>query len=115
MNILCIRLVGLIVIFGIIFHLAVEYGNLGIFTGAVNEEYGTLADALYYSFTTYTTVGYGDIALDGQLVFLAAVEAVTGTVLMASSAAIVFIMLQKYLTNHGTKAPSHQSADSSED
>ena len=42
---------------------------------------GTLTDAAYFSFTTYTTLGFGDIEPTGHLRFLAGIESLTGLVL----------------------------------
>ena len=42
---------------------------------------GTSTDAAYFSFTTYTTLGFGDIEPTGHLRFLAGIESLTGLVL----------------------------------
>ena len=36
---------------------------------------GTLLDCVYFSFTTYTTLGFGDIAPHGEVRYLAGLEA----------------------------------------
>ena len=53
----------------------VRDGGFGDLTGSFD---GSLVDSIYFSFTNYTTVGYGDIAPQGSLRFLAGVEAITG-------------------------------------
>jgi hypothetical protein len=47
-------------------------------------------DCVYFSFVTYTTLGYGDIFPAGALRFLAGVEAITGLVLITWTASFLF-------------------------
>lgn len=56
----------------------------------------TQADCLYFSFTTYTTLGYGDIEPFGGIRFLAGVESLTGLVLITWTASFLFIEMQRY-------------------
>lgn len=57
---------------------------------------GGFLDCVYFSFTNYTTLGYGDIEPIGNLRFLAGLEALTGLVLITWSASFMFIEMQKY-------------------
>jgi hypothetical protein len=57
---------------------------------------GSLLDSAYFSLTTYTTVGYGDIQPTGDLRFLAGLEGLTGLVLITWSASFLFIEMQKF-------------------
>ena len=57
---------------------------------------GSLLDCVYFSFTNYTTLGYGDVEPIGDLRFLAGLEALTGLVLITWSASFMFIEMQKY-------------------
>jgi inward rectifier potassium channel len=78
-------------VFSVVFFInclfAVVYFNIGIehFTGiTANTWYGQLLKCLFFSFQTFTTVGYGYIAPTGFLVnFLAAFEALTGLMVFA--------------------------------
>ncbi|GAA0847308.1 potassium channel family protein [Marinobacter szutsaonensis] len=57
---------------------------------------GTLLDCVYFSFTTFTTLGYGDIEALGPLRFLTGVEGLTGLVLITWSASFLFVEMQRY-------------------
>ena len=57
---------------------------------------GSLMDCVYFSFTTFTTLGFGDIKPIGNLKFLTGLEALTGLVLITWTASFLFIEMQKY-------------------
>lgn len=57
---------------------------------------GSLLDCVYFSFTTFTTLGYGDIEAYGVLRFLTGIEALTGLVLITWSASFLFLEMQRY-------------------
>jgi len=57
---------------------------------------GTLLDSVYFSFTTFTTLGYGDIEALGQLRYLTGIEALTGFLLITWSASFLFLEMQRY-------------------
>ena len=56
---------------------------------------GTLTDAAYFSFTTYTTLGFGDIEPTGHLRFLAGIESLTGLVLITWTASFLYLEMRK--------------------
>lgn len=85
-----------ILIFGLAFYLKVNNGNFGSLSG---NFYGSFWDCVYFSFTNYTTLGFGDIQPHGHLRFLAGVEAVTGLVLITWSASFMFIEMQRFWRN----------------
>lgn len=60
---------------------------------------GSLLDCAYFSFTTFTTLGYGDIEALGVLRFLTGIEALTGLVLITWSASFLFVEMQRYWPN----------------
>lgn len=67
-----------------------EFGNLsGEFTN-------TLLDCVYFSFSTYTSLGIGEIYPTGHLRFLAGLEVLTGLVLITWTASFMFIEMQKF-------------------
>ncbi|HEC04913.1 MAG TPA: two pore domain potassium channel family protein [Thiothrix sp.] len=57
---------------------------------------GSLIDSAYFSFTTFTTLGFGDIAPYGELRFLVGIEAVTGLVLITWTASFLYVEMQRY-------------------
>ena len=54
--------------------------------------------AVYFSFVTMTTVGYGDVTLTGDWRLLAALQGMNGMLLSGLSAAFLFAILQHYWT-----------------
>lgn len=73
--------------------LAVDSGYLGHVAGV--QRLG-LADALYVSAATYTTVGYGDLAPVGPIRLIMGLEALTGFLLLTWSASFTFLEMQRY-------------------
>jgi len=57
---------------------------------------GSLMDCVYFSFTTFTTIGFGDIEPFGHLRYLTGIEALTGLVLITWTASFLFVEMQKY-------------------
>lgn len=57
---------------------------------------GSLMDCVYFSFTTFTTLGFGDIQPIGELRYLTGIEALTGLVLITWTASFLFIGMQNY-------------------
>ena len=53
-------------------------------------------DYIYFSFMTYTTVGYGDLVPLGPIRFIAATEALNGWVLLGWSASFTFLEMQRF-------------------
>ena len=82
-----------ICLFGLAFYLMVRAGGFGDLAGSFD---GSLVDSIYFSFTNYTTVGYGDIAPQGSLRCLAGVEAITGLSLITWSASFMFMEMTQF-------------------
>lgn len=82
-------------IFALAYYFMLKFPNLGSVTGAASD-HGLLLDSVYLLFVTYTTVGYGDIVVDGYLRYLTRIEALTGLILITWSASFLFIEMQKY-------------------
>lgn len=57
---------------------------------------GSLADCIYYSFTTYTTLGFGDIEPFGSVRYLTGIESLTGLVLITWTASFLYIEMRQY-------------------
>ena len=56
---------------------------------------GTFFDCVYYSFSTFSTLGYGDIVPLGVLRYLTGIEALTGLVLITWSASFLYVEMQR--------------------
>lgn len=74
------------------YYFLVQTPRFGSLIGATHN---TLLDCVYFSFTCYTSVGFGDIQPLGNLRFLSGLEALTGLVLIAWTASFMFIEMQK--------------------
>lgn len=57
---------------------------------------GSLLDCVYFSFTTYTTLGTGDIEPHGDLRYLTGLESLTGLVLITWSASFLYLEMTRY-------------------
>lgn len=77
--------------FGYYFMLHTE--GFGSLSGNINN---SLLDCGYFSFTTYTTLGFGDIEPSGYIRFLTGFESLTGLILITWSASFLFIEMQRY-------------------
>ncbi len=81
---------------------AIGFGQLdgvsdfGMIVHTVAAEPSTWLDYVYFSFITYTTVGYGDMIPRGPIRFVAATEALTGWVLLGWSASFTFLEMQRF-------------------
>lgn len=57
---------------------------------------GTLLDCAYFSFTTFTTLGIGDVAPHGEVRYLVGLEALTGFVLITWTASFLYLEMTRY-------------------
>jgi len=57
---------------------------------------GSLLDCVYFSFTTYTTLGTGDIEPIGDLRYLTGLESLTGLVLITWTASFLYLEMTRY-------------------
>lgn len=80
-------------IFAISFFLMHRSSNWGHLEGNFD---GSLLDCVYFSFTSYTTLGTGDIVPLGDLRFLAGLESLTGLVLITWSASFLYLEMTRY-------------------
>lgn len=69
-------------------------GEHGQLQGEVSEP--GFRQSFYYSAVTFTSLGYGDITPSGNLRLVAAVEALTGLVLITWTASYTFLVMQRY-------------------
>jgi len=77
---------------------------IGIYGVVISHKFGelvgpikeTFLDCVYFSFTCYTTLGFGDVHPVGNIRFLTGLEALTGVVLIAWTSSFMFIEMQKF-------------------
>lgn len=61
----------------------------------------SMHEAIYFSFVTFTTLGYGDITLSGDHRVLSGIEALNGILLVGWSTAVLFAVVQRIWQNIG--------------
>lgn len=65
--------------------------------GAIsNDPHPHIFDVVYMSATTFSTVGYGDLAPRGPLRFLFGTEALTGFVMITWSASFTYLEMERH-------------------
>jgi hypothetical protein len=70
-------------------HHADDWGSLtGDFTGS-------FIDCVYFSFTVFSTLGFGDIEPEGDLRYLTGIESLTGLVLITWTASFLLLEMQR--------------------
>ena len=79
-------------IFGLTFWLLDQWPSLGQLDGVFNE--GAF-DFVYYSVTTFTTIGFGDVVPTGAIRILTGTEALVGLSLITWSASLAFLEMQR--------------------
>lgn len=57
---------------------------------------GSLFDCAYFSFTTFTTLGFGDIEPTGNLRYLTGIESLIGLVLITWTASFLYLEMRRY-------------------
>ena len=83
-------------LFAFAYYVLVRTALFGSFVGMSGEQLNQLDECVYFSFVTYTTLGYGDVIATGPLRFLAGMESLTGLVLITWTASFLFIEMQQY-------------------
>jgi hypothetical protein len=74
------------------YYYMVHQGDFGVLEGQFDK---SLMDCSYFSFVSYTSLGFGDIVAKGDIRFLSGLEALTGLVLISWTASFMFIEMQK--------------------
>ncbi len=63
--------------------------------------------AFYFSMVTFTSVGYGDIVLDGSWRMLASIQGANGVIIFGWTTALIFSYIQRIYMHSATVAPDH--------
>ncbi|CAC9541499.1 hypothetical protein BHECKSOX_2339 [Bathymodiolus heckerae thiotrophic gill symbiont] len=80
-------------LFALAYFLMIQNEAWGLIQGNFD---GSLMDSLYFSFTNFTTLGFGDIEPFGAIRFLVGMEALVGFVLITWSASFLYYEMQRY-------------------
>jgi hypothetical protein len=65
------------------------------------DAFASMQEAIYFSFVTFTTLGYGDITLSGDRQVVSGIEALNGILLLGWSTALLVAILQRLWQNAG--------------
>lgn len=80
-----------------VFAIAYYYMHRNVSWGRLDGNFtGSLMDCVYYSFTVFTTLGFGDIQPSGDLRFLTGIESLTGLVLITWTASFLYFEMQRH-------------------
>ena len=79
-------------LFGTVYWLVLQDHSLGSITGVVVVEW---FDCVYFSAATFTTVGYGDLVMNGPIRMLVGTEALAGLVMITWSASFTIGEMQR--------------------
>ncbi len=82
-----------IILFAVAYCTLARFEHFGHIAGDVSHE---LRDYTYFSFTTYSTLGYGDLTPEGPLRIIAGVESLMGLVLVTWTASFLFLEMQRH-------------------
>ncbi len=80
-------------VFAIAYYGMTKFEGWGGLTGNFD---GSLMDCVYFSFTVYTTLGFGDIEPMGYLRYLTGFESLTGLVLITWTASFLYLEMRKH-------------------
>jgi len=104
------HIVGIWIYAGV--YLLVEhYTNLGHLTGSVAASdltYESYIERLYFSASTYASLGLGDVAPIGHLRMLAAAEVLNGLVLIGWTVSFTYLTMEKFWSQ--THRRNHSSS-----
>jgi hypothetical protein len=79
-------------LFAFSYALSTETALLGTFRGDLD---GSLLDFMYFSATTYTSLGIGDVYPTGGMRLLTGVEALVGLVMIGWSASYTYLVMER--------------------
>lgn len=86
-----------IALFAVSYFVVGEYFNLGSLRGDFQIE---PLDYFYFSATTYTTLGIGDVTAQGPMRIIAAMESLAGLVLISWSATFTYMHMERFWALH---------------
>lgn len=82
-------------------YLLAEKLGIGSLSGTLEHSFN---DFLYFSASTYSSLGYGDIFPVGGLRMIAAIQAVTGLLMIGWSASFTYLTMEKFWGLHGPRS-----------
>ena len=89
-----------IFLYALVYWLLVHWLGFEQLSGLVNDHY---LSYLYYSATTYSSLGVGDVFSAGGLRFVTGLQAINGLILITWSATIAYFSIQRMWKEHDVK------------
>ncbi|VAW95982.1 hypothetical protein MNBD_GAMMA21-672 [hydrothermal vent metagenome] len=80
-------------IFGLAYYFINRSDDLGYLKGNYD---GSILDSVYFSYTSYTTLGMGDIDPFGHVRHLVGLESLVGLLLITWTASFLYLEMQRY-------------------
>ena len=91
-------------VFLVVLHVLQIYAWAATYVAVVPEgELQTFEKAMYFSFVTFTTLGYGDITLSEGWRILSGIQAMNGILLIGWSTAVLFAIVQRIYSSIGKR------------
>ena len=82
------------------YYVLADHLGIGSFGGTLENHF---SDYLYFSTSTYSSLGYGDVYPLGGLRIMAGIETVTGLVMIGWSASFTYLAMEKFWDLHGPR------------
>lgn len=80
-------------VFAVAYYVLCRDGSYGTIEGVTDL---TLLDCVYFSFSTYSTLGYGDLIPHGAIRYTTGIESLTGLVMITWTASFLFIEMKRF-------------------
>ncbi len=80
-------------LFAVAYYFIPQMQGMGSLEGSFN---GSFMDCVYFSYTTFTTLGFGDIEPYGHIRYLVGLESLTGLLLITWTASFLYYEMQRY-------------------
>ncbi len=81
-----------VILFGWGYYGLIDGKDYGAIVGGQNINF---SDGIYFSFSSYSSLGYGDLVPAGPLRFMAGMEALTGLVLIGWTASFMYLQMRR--------------------
>jgi len=89
-----------VLLYAVAYYLMSHQLGIGKLSGVLEFHY---VDYLYFSTSTYTSLGYGDIFPLGGLRLMAAIESIAGLMMIGWSASFTYLAMEKFWGLHGPR------------
>jgi hypothetical protein len=84
--------------YAVAYYLLTDHFGIGGFGGTLENHF---TDYLYFSTSTYSSLGYGDVYPLGGLRLMAGIETVAGLVMIGWSASFTYLAMERFWGLHG--------------